>query len=224
MIFWNRLTASIGGPQNVLWHGLPTVTPAPTAGLPSNGRRPSVGFGGRVGRPGHNIVIKYRLTEDRAMPWVVGIDEAGYGPNLGPFVQAAVALELPDDDPGGWATLKSSIRRAHEDDDGRLLVDDSKKVYAGGNGFDRLAAGVFAGLRHRPPRVGDLAAAVLAEWGRGHLDGECWYDPADVLEPFDHPEFGDPVRVLTAAVVPTPAFNAAVNRTGTKGSITADGV
>ena len=24
------------------------------------------------------------------MPWVVGIDEAGYGPNLGPLVQAAV--------------------------------------------------------------------------------------------------------------------------------------
>jgi len=31
--------------------------------------------------------------------WVVGIDEAGYGPNLGPLVQAAVALYLPDDDP-----------------------------------------------------------------------------------------------------------------------------
>ena len=36
------------------------------------------------------------------MPWVVGIDEAGYGPNLGPLVQAAVALHLPDDDPAGW--------------------------------------------------------------------------------------------------------------------------
>ena len=35
------------------------------------------------------------------MPWVVGIDEAGYGPNLGPLVQSAVALRLPDDDPGG---------------------------------------------------------------------------------------------------------------------------
>ena len=30
------------------------------------------------------------------MPWVVGIDEAGYGPNLGPLVQSAVALRLPD--------------------------------------------------------------------------------------------------------------------------------
>ncbi len=62
------------------------------------------------------------------MPWVVGIDEAGYGPNLGPMVQAAVALHLPDDDPAGWETLKATVRRAHEPDDGRLLVDDSKKV------------------------------------------------------------------------------------------------
>jgi hypothetical protein len=158
------------------------------------------------------------------MPWVVGIDEAGYGPNLGPFVQAAVALRLPDDDVGGWATLKATVRRAHEDDDGRLLVDDSKKVYAGGTGFNRLAAGVSATLRHRPPRVGDLAAAVLAEWGRHRLNDECWYDPAGELEWFDHPEFGDADPSFSAAVVPTPVFNAAVDRSGTKGSVTADGV
>jgi hypothetical protein len=158
------------------------------------------------------------------MPWVVGIDEAGYGPNLGPFVQAAVALRLPDDDLGGWATLRATVRRAHEDDDGRLLVDDSKKVYAGGTGFNRLAAGVAAALRHRPTRVGDLAAAVLAEWGRGRLDDECWYDPTGELEWFDHPDLGDADPSFSAAVVATPAFNAAVDRSGTKGSVTADGV
>ena len=48
------------------------------------------------------------------MPWVVGIDEAGYGPNLGPLVQAAVSLYLPDGDPAGWDTLKPVVRRAHE--------------------------------------------------------------------------------------------------------------
>ena len=66
------------------------------------------------------------------MPWVVGIDEAGYGPNLGPLVQAAVALHLPDDDPAGWDALKAVVRRSHEPADGRLLIDDSKKVYTGG--------------------------------------------------------------------------------------------
>ena len=66
------------------------------------------------------------------MPWVVGIDEAGYGPNLGPLVQAAVALYLPDYDPAGWETLKPVVRRCGDKADERLLIDDSKKVYARG--------------------------------------------------------------------------------------------
>ena len=77
------------------------------------------------------------------MPWVVGIDEAGYGPNLGPLVQAAVALHLPDDDPAGWDTLKPVVRRAREKRDGRLLIDDSKKVYTHG-GLEALERGVWA--------------------------------------------------------------------------------
>ena len=77
------------------------------------------------------------------MPWVVGIDEAGYGPNLGPLVQAAVALYLPDDDLAGWETLKPVVRRCGEKADGRLLIDDSKKVYTSG-GLEALERGVWS--------------------------------------------------------------------------------
>ena len=77
------------------------------------------------------------------MPWVVGIDEAGYGPNLGPLVQAAVALYLPDGDPAGWETLKPVVRRCGEKADGRLLIDDSKKVYTRG-GLAALERGVWS--------------------------------------------------------------------------------
>src|SRR5262245_35327620 len=150
--------------------------------------------------------------EGRAMPWVVGIDEAGYGPNLGPFVQAAVALQLPDNDLRGWKTLKSFVRRIDEVDDGRLVVDDSKKVYAGGAGLELLASGVFAALGSRPRGTAELLKTVLAEWCRGHLEDECWYDPANELEQVDCPAFTDRPR-LHAAVVPSPIFNQAIDRT-----------
>lgn len=91
------------------------------------------------------------------MPWVVGIDEAGYGPNLGPLVQAAVALRLPDDDPAGWETLKPSVRRCHEKDDGRILVDDSKKVHAGPNGVAKLEDGIRRALGY-PDGESELSA------------------------------------------------------------------
>ncbi len=158
------------------------------------------------------------------MPWVVGIDEAGYGPNLGPMVQAAVALHLPDDDPAGWETLKTTVRRAHEPDDGRLLVDDSKKVYSGGSGFGRLAAGVFAGLGSRPKQVKEFAEIVLGITCRTHLDGEPWYDPSAELDAAEYPSLGEWKRVIHAIVVPSPAFNIVVDRAGTKGAVTADGV
>jgi ribonuclease HII len=157
------------------------------------------------------------------MPWVVGIDEAGYGPNLGPFVQAAVALPLPDNDLSGWKTLRATVRRVSEPDDGRLLVDDSKKVYAGGTGFELLAAGVFAALGSRPNEMSTLVNSVVAEWCSRDLADECWYDPTHELGAGN----GHALNVrpkLSAAVVPAPAFNLVVDKTGTKGAVTADGV
>src|SRR3954464_7575619 len=87
--------------------------------------------------------------------WVVGIDEAGYGPNLGPLVQAAVALYLPDDDPAGWETLRPVVRRCGEKNDKRLLIDDSKKVYTRG-GLAALERAVQAALLLMEPTVGDV--------------------------------------------------------------------
>src|SRR5438128_11064 len=110
------------------------------------------------------------------MPWVVGIDEAGYGPNLGPLAQAAVALHLPDDDLGGWETLKSSVRRSHEDDDGRLLIDDSKKVYAGGDGLDDLERGVFAADGRKRIGFGKFLASLCVADCLDGLTCEHWYE------------------------------------------------
>src|SRR2546423_14891314 len=78
------------------------------------------------------------------MPWLVGLDEAGSGPNLGPLVQAAVAARVPDGVECLWRCLAAGVRRAADPDDGRVLIDDSKLVYAGPNGLARLERSVVS--------------------------------------------------------------------------------
>lgn len=155
------------------------------------------------------------------MPWVVGIDEAGYGPNLGPLVQAAVALRLPDDDPAGWETLKPWVRRCHERADDRLLIDDSKKVYAQPGGLAKLERAVLAGLGHvTPVTFTGLLPTVAPE-----LADEVWFRP-------DHPmplsgEFHPtrpPVGPMLARLTPAAGFNRVLDADGSKAAPLARGL
>lgn len=76
------------------------------------------------------------------MAWQIGIDEAGYGPNLGPFVMTLAAAELPESEAEAdlWQLLQAAVRRAGDPTDDRLLVADSKLVHIGGRGLERLEA------------------------------------------------------------------------------------
>jgi ribonuclease HII len=80
------------------------------------------------------------------MPWIVGIDEAGYGPNLGPLIQTSIAVKVPDTTQSLWDCLSSIVRKSKEKDDGRILIDDSKKVNEGVHGLSKLERGVLAFL------------------------------------------------------------------------------
>ena len=82
------------------------------------------------------------------MAWIVGVDEAGYGPNLGPFVMTSVACRVDDAlaDACLWSALRPAVRRAADADDGRLAVDDSKAVYSTTRGLAALERGVLAAL------------------------------------------------------------------------------
>src|SRR5687767_9088016 len=72
------------------------------------------------------------------MVTIVGIDEAGYGPLLGPLVVSAVAFDVPlallrESDPAAglnlWTLLKSSIAKRPNKRGSRLAVADSKILY-----------------------------------------------------------------------------------------------
>jgi ribonuclease HII len=172
------------------------------------------------------------------MPWVIGIDEAGYGPNLGPLVQAAVSLKLPDGDSAGWETLRSVVRRTHEEDDGRLLIDDSKKVYTQG-GLEALEYSVWAAhIMLHDPTVGDLIRKMGVSGVREELAGEAWYEmdePAPVIAKreaiwaaFIALEEGLPAGTgfgwPAVAVVPTARFNRICDASGSKATVLSRGL
>mgnify|MGYP001071549825 CR=1 FL=1 len=68
------------------------------------------------------------------MPWIIGIDEAGYGPNLGPLVMTAVACRVPEELAGAdlWRLLRSAVRRHPTAPDGRIRIPPALRPYMGG--------------------------------------------------------------------------------------------
>jgi ribonuclease HII len=171
------------------------------------------------------------------MPLVVGIDEAGYGPNLGPLVQAAVAVRCPDHTANLWKTLRHGVRRADANDDGRMLIDDSKRVKALANGLQHLERTVHSIFRCGQP-LGRLLESVGCGEGFTELAAESWYtadEPLPVVNVAEeitaHPRFlkaiesnGIEFCAMRAAITPTPRFNALVEKWDSKGTVLADGL
>jgi len=75
------------------------------------------------------------------MPIIIGIDEAGYGPVLGPLVVSSAAFSVDNDaaDADLWDLLDGEVARTKRGASGRLVVADSKLIYDGGRGLAGLA-------------------------------------------------------------------------------------
>lgn len=75
------------------------------------------------------------------MTLVIGTDEAGYGPNLGPLVVAATAWRIDAELDVAEARLATALETAATG-----LWGDSKKIYRAGAGLEALERGVLVGM------------------------------------------------------------------------------
>ncbi len=132
-------------------------------------------FGGRVGAGRYAVAVALIIA---------GIDEAGYGPLLGPLCVGMCALEIADWSPGDkapdvWALLGSCVCRKAGDKRRRIAVEDSKKLKLANSSTTRhplthLERGVLAFLaaecREAVRTDADLYAALGAR-----VEDQPWY-------------------------------------------------
>lgn len=93
---------------------------------------------------------------------LVGIDEAGFGPILGPLVVSSSTFSLPHHllTSDLWQVLKKSVGNKRKHLAGRLLIADSKKVYSKSLGIKHLERSVLACLQCLGKKPGTLAELV----------------------------------------------------------------
>ncbi len=119
------------------------------------------------------------------MPIVAGIDEAGYGPTLGPFVLSKVVMRIPakyHHETSIWHILKDAISEKIQKRGDRIVVGDSKKLYQQKTGLKMLEEAVLSFIWHTKGPVTKFTdlLKLLSDYDEDVFDKYPWYKGRDL--------------------------------------------
>jgi ribonuclease HII len=120
------------------------------------------------------------------MAILAGIDEAGYGPLLGPLVVSGTVFSIPQNllKADLWQILQKAVSKDKKKLSGRLLINDSKKAFSRSSGTHHLQRTVLATLdilnrvdpsRPTLPQTADDVVKQLSLPCRHYLSEYPWY-------------------------------------------------
>ena len=159
---------------------------------------------------GFMLHIRTYNPQDRKMPYLIGTDEAGYGPNLGPLLISTTVWWVDDPSGGDGETdgnggnidlyqrlARTVVTKPKDAGPERLAMADSKVLYKPGrgprdSGLRHLERGLFTALAltDRQPRDWHSLWAALDPQSDGDRRALPWHDgygepkvPIDANEP-----------------------------------------
>jgi hypothetical protein len=165
---------------------------------------------------------------------LIGTDEAGYGPNLGPLIIAATAWQVPEalKEADLYTPLRGAVAR--DATDGLLAIADSKALYKPGGGLATLEHGVLSATAQVHGRLqawrdawrvlvpGCTAHLAEMPWCRGYdVPLPCSADPAAIEQSAGSlrqvlAECRISLRHIEAVALFPKDFNTLVERLGSK--------